>query len=133
MVYALDSNIIIDFLSREPSVVGLFDKAILNGNCIIIPSVVDYEVLRGFCHKPTPRKEAVYNNLRVNCPVIEVDTAIWKRAASIWAMLRKNGKTVGDADIIIAACCIENEYILITHNAKHFVDISGLLMEDWPK
>ena len=133
MVYALDSNIIIDFLSREPSVVKQFDKAVINGNGIIIPSVVDYEVLRGFCHKPTPRKETVYNKLRINCPVIEVDTAIWKRAASIWATLRKMGKTVGDADILIAAYCMENGCTLVTHNTKHFIDISGLLMDDWPK
>ena len=133
MVYALDSSIIIDFLSREPSVVKQFDKAILNGNGIIIPSVVDYEVLRGFCHKPKPRKEAVYNNMRVNCPVVEVNAAIWKQAAFIWAKLRKMGKTVGDADIIIAAFCIENEYTLVTHNEKHFIDINGLLMDDWPK
>jgi len=83
MIYALDSSIIIDFLSREPSVINQFDEAVFNGIGIIIPSVVDYEVLRGFCHKPTPRKEAVYDKLRVNCPVVEVDTAIWKRAASI--------------------------------------------------
>jgi len=133
MVYALDSNIIIDFLSREPSVVKQFDKAVLKGDGFIIPSVVDYEVLRGFCHKPTPRKEAVYNNLRVNCPVVDVNAAIWKRAASIWATLRKTGKTVGDADIIIAACCMENGYTLVTHNTKHFVDIGGLLMDDWSK
>ena len=64
---------------------------------------------------------------------MEVDTAIWKRAASIWATLRKMGKTVGDADIIIAACCMENGYTLVTHNTKHFIDISGLLMDDWLK
>ena len=133
MVYAIDSNIIIDFLSRNPSVVMQFDKTVLNGAGIIIPSVVDYEVLRGFCHKPTQRKEAVYNKLRVNCPVIEVDVAIWKQAASIWAALRKMGKTGGDADIIIAACCMESGYTLVTHNTKHFVDIYGLLMEDWLK
>ena len=83
MIYALDSNIIIDILSREPSVVNKFDEAVLYGIGIIIPSVVDYEVLRGFFHKPTPRKETVYNKLRVNCPVVEVDAFIWKRAAFI--------------------------------------------------
>jgi len=133
MVYALDSSIIIDFLSREPSVVKKFNKTVLNGNSIVIPSVVDYEVLRGFCHNPKPRKEAVYNNLRINCPVVENNAFIWKRAASIWAMLRKNGKTIGDADIIIAACCMENGFTLVTHNIKHFIDINGLLINDWLK
>jgi len=131
MIFALDSNIIIDLLNRETTVLKQFDKIIINGNVAVIPSVVDYEVLRGFCYKPMPRKEAVYNNLRVNCPVVEVDTAIWKRAASIWAMLHKNGKTVGDADIIIAACCIENGYTLVTRNINHFININELMTDDW--
>jgi len=58
---------------------------------------------------------------------VEVDIAIWKRAASIWAALRKMGKIVGDADILIAACCLENGYTLVTYNTKHFIDINGLL------
>jgi predicted nucleic acid-binding protein len=131
MMRALDANIIIGFLSKEPSVVKRFDKTAIDGIGMVIPSVVDYEVLRGFCHTPSPRKEAVYHNMRINCPVVEVDAAIWKRAASIWAMLRKTGRTIGDADILIAAHCIENGYILATHNIKHFKDISGLLTEDW--
>ena len=43
MVYALDSSIIIDFLNRESSVITQFNKAVMNGNGIIIPSVVDME------------------------------------------------------------------------------------------
>jgi predicted nucleic acid-binding protein len=127
----LDTNIIIDFLNREQSVIKQFNKAEIDGVGMLIPSVVDYEIMRGFCHTPSPRKEVVYQNMRVNCPVIEINTAIWKLAASIWALLRKAGQTVGDADIIIAATCIENGYSLITYNTKHFKNINGLLLCDW--
>ena len=131
MIYALDANIIIGFLSKEPSVVGEFDSAAKNGAQMVIPSVVDYEVLRGFCHTPSPRKEVVYSKMRISCPVIEVNINIWICAASIWAKLRKSGRTVGDADILIAAFCIINGYTLVTHNAKDFEHIDGLQMVDW--
>jgi len=84
-------------------------------------------------HKPKPNKEIVYSKLCINCPLIEIDASIWKRAAHIWATLREKGKTIGDADIIIAACCIINEYTLITHNLNHFSNINGLLLDDWSK
>jgi len=133
VTYALDTNIIIDFLNREPSIIKQFNKTAISKTSMVIPSIVDYEVLRGFYHTPAPRKEAIYQIIRINCPVVEVNAAIWKRAASIWAMLRKTGHSIGDADILISAFCIENDYTLITHNTKHFKDINGLLLNDWPK
>ena len=40
---------------------------------------------------------------------------------------------VGDADILIAAFCLENDYTLVTNNTKDFVNIKGLLINDWTK
>ena len=98
---------------------------------MVIPSAVDYEISRGFHHTPNTRKEAVYNIMRVNCPVMEVNADIWDCVARIWAMLRKNGFTVGDFDILIAAFCLVNRYTLVTHNTKDFMHIDGLLLVDW--
>ena len=131
MIYALDTNIVVDYLNGNTAVMTQFHHVAKNKTSINIPSVVDYEVVRGFYHTPSQRKETTYRKLRENCPVIEVNTGIWNCAASIWAKLRKQGRTVGDADIIIAALCIVNGYILVTHNKKHFTGIDGLLVEDW--
>ena len=81
MIYALDTNILLDFIWKKMPVVKEFDKLAIAGIRMVIPSVVDYEVLRGFCHTPSLRKEAVYNSMRVNCPIVEVNADIWKRAA----------------------------------------------------
>ena len=130
-VYALDANIIIDFLNQEPFIKRQFDGAAKSGIQMVIPSVVDYEILRGFYHSSSPRKEAVYDSMRVYCPVIEINTDIWRCAASIWASLRKTGRTVGDADILIAAYCLVNGYKLVTHNTKDFAHIKGLELVNW--
>jgi len=131
MTYALDTNIIIAVLNREATPVKRFNDAVINNEPIIIPSAVDYEVSRGFYHTSIPRKEAVYKNMRLNCPVIEINEEIWDCAAKIWAKLRKSGHTVDDFDILIAAFCIVNGYTLVTNNTKHFKDIDGLTMENW--
>jgi tRNA(fMet)-specific endonuclease VapC len=131
MTYTLDTNAIIDVLNKETSAVKQFNDAVRTNAPVVIPSVVDYEILRGFYHAPNPRKEAVYKNMRLNCPVIEVNADIWDKSAQIWAKLRKNGFTVGDADILIAAICLTNGYTLVTHNSKDFVNIGGLRLVDW--
>ena len=131
MIYALDANAIIHVINREAVVVQRFNKAVIDNIPLVIPSVVDYEVSRGFYHTPNPRKEAVYNSMRQNCPVVEVDAPIWDNAAQLWAELRKRGVTIGDADILIASFCLVNGYTLVTNNTKHFTGITGLNLEDW--
>jgi predicted nucleic acid-binding protein len=131
MTYALDTNAIIDVLNKEAGIVKRFNDAVKDNAPMVIPSAVDYEISRGFYHTPNPRKEAVYNNMRQNCPIIDVSADTWDRAAKIWAKLRKSGFTVGDADILIAAVCLVNGYTLVTANTKDFENISGLQMVNW--
>ena len=76
-------------------------------------------------------RENTYRRMRLHCPVVEVDAKMWDSAAYVWATLRKTGQTIGDADILIAALCIERGYTLVTHNVKHFSTISNLRMEEW--
>ena len=131
MTYALDTNVLIDFINGESPVLTQFHSAAKGKIPMVVPVVVDYEVCRGFHHTKSVYKENTYKKVRLYCPVVDVNEKIWNRAASIWATLRKSGQTIGDADIIIAAHCIENGYTLVTHNTKHFEHIEGLLMIDW--
>ena len=131
MIYALDTNTIIKYINGDANTMSRFLSTAKSKISMVIPSVVDYEVSRGFYHTPNPNKEAIYNAMRQNCPVIDVNAAIWDNAAQIWAKLRKQGITIGDADTLIAAFCNVNGYTLVTNNIKHFAGIAGLNLEDW--
>jgi len=133
MAYALDSSIVIDLVNGEAAVIDMLESAIKNGFQISIPLVAHYEVVRGFCHTKSTRRETAYGKLCMYCPVGKLTTSTWDNAAFIWAKLRKAGHTIGDADILIAAYCIENRYTLVTHNTKHFKHIKGLYLVDWAK
>ncbi len=54
-----------------------------------------------------------------------------KEAAGIYASLRNQGETIGDADILIAATAKVNRLTLSTNNLKHFGRIKGLEIENW--
>jgi len=50
---------------------------------------------------------------------------------SIYIKLRKNGITIDDGDLLIASYCIQNNYVLVTNNLKHFNDIENIQIVNW--
>ncbi len=56
---------------------------------------------------------------------------VWELAAVLYADLRRAGRTVDDADLLIAAFCVEGGYTLVTSNTRHFEGIDGLQLVNW--
>ena len=135
MVYALDTNIVIHYLRNHPNVHQNFNDAVMQGNDLVIPKVVDYEMRRGFRILHAPSKEAAYKILTCEgyCDVAEMDVYSWERAEHVYAELYHKGLTIGEMDILIAAFCRENDYTLVTNNTKHFENIDGLQLVNWVK
>jgi len=57
MTYALDTNTVIAILGNNKNVEQKGDIAIIAGNRLVIPPVVDYEIQRGLLYAPSPKKE----------------------------------------------------------------------------
>ena len=47
------------------------------------------------------------------------------------ARLRKSGRPVDDFDLLIGACAVVNDMVLVTNNAKHFERLDGVVIENW--
>jgi tRNA(fMet)-specific endonuclease VapC len=130
-VYALDTNIVSYYLREDNTIVSKFNEILQNGDKIAIPPFVYYEVKRGLETVNAVKKLTVFETI---CSiaisnVIKKDTL--DIAVKIYTDLCKKGKIVGDSDLFIAACCIQNDYILVTNNVKHFENIAGLTIENW--
>ena len=110
MIYALDTNTLIFLLNNDEKVMDKRDTAVLAGHRFIIPPIVNYEIQRGLLYKPSPKKEKIYFSLRRHYGVGFIDSDMWVKAAHIYAQLRKNGFTVSDDDIFIAAFCLLNGF-----------------------
>ena len=93
--------------------------------------MVDYEIRRGFHIKPSPRKEISYKALIEDCPVIDIDTVTWDYSIPIYAGHYHRRHTVDEMDILIAALCLQHDFILVTNNTKDFQDVDGLKWVDW--
>ncbi len=63
--------------------------------------------------------------------------ALGRESAEIFAMLKadleKAGIPLDDFDLILAACALAHDLVLVTNNVKHFQRIQGLKFENWAK
>ena len=129
--YALDSNILSYLLKGDSKILDKIESESLAGNEIRIPPVVYYEVKRGLLAVNATNKMSMFLTLCSKDAVGDMGIDVMDIAADIYVSLRKSGRGVEDADILIAAFCLAHDYTLVTHNVRHFEGIIGLEFEDW--
>ena len=134
MIYALDTNII-SFLLRakqNPEVVERFVVEIEQGNDYVIPPLSYYEIAWYLIRKKATAQLRYFHDLCQSAFVKSaMDEANLLLAAQIRAKLEEQGKPISDADILIAAYCIANDYTLVTDNTSDFIRIDGLKFVNW--
>ena len=61
--------------------------------------------------------------------------SVGRESAEIFAMLKadleKAGTPLDDFDLILAACALSHDLVLVTNNVRHFKRIHGLKLENW--
>ena len=127
----LDTNIISYYFNAN---VNIKDKILeaIDSNVNICTTVINvYEIVKGFRWKNNLSKENQFKAFLENIIVFTMDEEVINIASDIYSNLRKNGKTIGDADILIAAIVIRNNGVLVTNNMKHYEDIEQLRLENW--
>lgn len=67
------------------------------------------------------------------CNIEELDLLIAEKAADIYDELRRAGKLVEDADILIAATAMKCGMVVVTDNTEHFKRFKGLKVKNWLK
>ncbi len=63
--------------------------------------------------------------------ILPFDEAAANRFGQLKADLKRQGKILLDADLMIAAIALTNQLVLVTNNVKHFERIPELVIENW--
>jgi len=127
----LDTSILIAFLRGEQSVVSKVGGYLEEFDKLSLSIITYYEILRGLKYLGNERKLKEFEELMGESEIITLDRKIIRKASEIYAELKREGKMIEDADILIAATCLVRGFVLITDNEKHFRRIKGLETENW--
>jgi tRNA(fMet)-specific endonuclease VapC len=127
----LDTNIISYYFNANNLIKEKILETIDNDEEICTTVINIYEILKGFRWKNNQRKENQLKEFLEDVVIYTIDDDVVNIASDLYAMLRKKGKTIGDADIFIAAIVIKNDGTLISNNIKHYEDIEQLKLTNW--
>jgi predicted nucleic acid-binding protein len=127
----LDTNIISYYFNADNTIKEKMLEAIDNDEEICTTVINIYEILKGFRWKNNKRKENQFREFLEDIGIFTIDDKVIHIASDLYAALRKKGKTIGDADIFIAAIVIKNKGTLISNNTKHYEGIEQLNLINW--
>ncbi|MCL2323067.1 MAG: type II toxin-antitoxin system VapC family toxin [Oscillospiraceae bacterium] len=127
----LDTDTISYFFNGNILIGKKIQQAMKEDEQVCVTSINVYEVLKGLKYKENEKILKGFQSLFRFVEVFFFDTNAAEIASKIYAELRKKGRPIGDADILIASIVIKNKGILVTNNTKHYKNIEGLIIENW--
>lgn len=100
---------------------------------IVISTITRMEILYGFALNPRAKKKYsnVFQDLNSVIQIVPFNLAAADAAAEIRASLKLKGTPVGSWDLLIGACAVANDCILVTSNVNEFERIESLQIENW--
>ena len=131
MIYVLDTNIISYMLNGDAEIRDCYRQESDKGHQFAIPPIVYYEIQQWLIARGIKRKTEMFALLISQMEQKDFDWSVWHKAAEIQAKLIRSGKKIGDADVLIAAYCILNDYTLVTNNTRHFEHVECLGYVNW--
>jgi predicted nucleic acid-binding protein len=120
-VIVLDTSVLIDALSGTRRSAPALRQAIVDGERLLVPSLVLYEWLRG---RRLPEELAAQDVLFPAASALPFGPPEAARAAQLYVRLRRGrGREI---DLAIAACALTLGACLWTLNPRDFQDLEGL-------
>jgi tRNA(fMet)-specific endonuclease VapC len=130
-MYLLDTNVCIRFLNgSSQSVLKQFQSR--SPSEIAVCSIVKAELIFGA--RNSQRVDANLQILKLFFSPLQslpFDDSCADEYGLIRADLTAQGQLIGPNDILIAAVARAFGAVLVTHNAREFSRISGLMLDDW--
>ncbi len=125
MSVLVDSDWIIDWLGGFARAQRLLGRLESEGLSI---SIVTYgEVYEGIYFGDEPEeRERRFLGLLANVVVINLDAETMRIFARARGTIRRQGRPIGDGDLLVAATAIRTNQELVTRNVRHFSRVPGL-------
>ena len=125
--YVLDTDWVIHYLNGHPEIVAKVESLRTDGLAVSVVSLA--ELYEGVYYSATPEEdERGLEDFLALVEVIGLNATICQVFGRERGKLRRQGRTVGDFDLLIAATCLHGGLTLLTNNRRHFEHIEGLTL-----
>lgn len=127
--YMLDTNIVSHFIKGESNVRS---KVIsLPMSELAISAITEGELLFGIAKNSDAKQLGMLvHEFLIRIDVLPWDSTVATCYGTLRADMQKNGKALGNLDMLIAAHALALDVVLIT-NERAFSQVEGLKIEDW--
>lgn len=126
--FLIDTDWVIDHLNRVEPVTQRLRELQEQGLAVSIISVAELWEGVHFSQDPVRSRTALEEFL-AGVVILGIDGEICKQFGKLRGTLRRQGKLVGDFDLLIAAAALRHNLTLLTNNRKHFENVGGLRIE----
>ena len=126
-----DTNIITAYFKGHPKVVQTMEAYQKQFGRLKLNVISYYELLRGYKDLGSAKKLQRFREFASKCEILDIDLTVMEKASDIYVHLKRTGRLIEDADILIAAIAMVNNLILVTNNIRHFNRIDSLQIENW--
>ncbi|MFO1433997.1 MAG: type II toxin-antitoxin system VapC family toxin [Candidatus Competibacteraceae bacterium] len=126
----LDTNICSYILRRHPlSVVERFAEQCNQRFCI--SALVAAELRFGAVKRGLEQLSRQIEDFLAGFPIHPWPEEASRHYAHLRAGLERQGKPIGNMDLLIAAHALAENAVLVTHNSREFERVPGLTVEKW--
>jgi tRNA(fMet)-specific endonuclease VapC len=130
MRYLLDTNIISNVI-KFPAGQAATRMASFGADELGTSIIVAAELRFGYVRVESRRLEILVEEVLSDLEVLAWDVPADRAYAKLRAELEKQGRVIGQNDMLIAAHALALEATLVTDNEQEFARVPGLKIENW--
>ena len=127
----VDTDILSEFFRGNLKVVENANQYLQSYDSINLSIITYYEILNGLLYKDAKNQLKKFSDFVDLNKVFSLTIRATRIAAEIYADLRRQGKSIGHTDSLIAGIALANDLQLVTNNTEHFKRIKGLEITNW--
>lgn len=130
-MYLLDTDICIYLIKRTyPELNQRVYRAASGSLVLSAVTLAELEYGAAMSQRPAENREAL-TLFASAFEIVGFDAGDARFFGLIRAALRKSGKPIGPYDLQLAAQCLSRGLTMVTHNAREFLRVPELRVEDW--
>jgi len=124
--YLIDTDWIIDHFNKIEKVTRKLEELAPQGLALSIVSLAElYEGIY-YSRDPVLSEETLKKFLAPDLVILGIDERICRIFGNERGRLRRQGRIIGDFDLLIASTCLYHDLTLLTNNARHFEALEKL-------